>query len=372
LSEDRYRSVVDNSPYGIYRVSYAGEFITVNPALCSTVGYSAEELFRAGIGVLYPDATDRARWIADYERRPKGTPVDVQWRRKDGSIITTRIWAYAERDAAGGITHSDGYVEDVTTLRATERALRQSEKLAAIGQLISGVAHELNNPLSAILLFAEDLAIVERPDDEREALDIIAQQARRSRAIVRDLLSFVRSRDVTRAPVCPRALLEQMGRTLQPQLQSMGVSFRIELPPEGAIHVDRAGIEQVITNLVINAAQSAGEGGTVWVRAGAEPAGYAIDIVDDGPGFTPDALPRMFEPFYTTKPMGQGTGLGLSVSLGIVQQHGGSITAENRAGHDGRGACVTVRLPSPAKAVAVESDCARDESEDSGDSILVA
>src|SRR6185312_15522461 len=100
----------------------------------------------------------------------------------------------------GRITHFDGYAEDVTPLRTAERSLRQAERLASVGQLISGVAHELNNPLSAILLFAEDLLSIERSEDERDALAIIAQQARRSRSIVRDLLTFVRERQVVRAP----------------------------------------------------------------------------------------------------------------------------------------------------------------------------
>jgi signal transduction histidine kinase len=258
----------------------------------------------------------------------------------------------------------------VTPVRATEQALHQAEKLAAIGQLISGVAHELNNPLSAILLFAEDLLTVERPGDEQEALGIIAQQARRSRGIVRDLLSFVRVPQVTRVPVCPRTLLDQISRTLHPQIDELGVVLHVEVSAIDEIHVDHIGIEQVVTNLVMNAAQATGEGGNVWTRAFAEPNGYVIQVTDDGPGIPPDVLARMFEPFYTTKPMGQGTGLGLSVSMGIVQQHGGTIAAANRDPREGRGAVITVRLPSPAKAMAVDDSI--DHSMERGDSILVA
>ena len=137
--------------------------------------------------------------------RPQGSPVErsLAATGTDGRI-TTRVWVYADRDESRhGHLHFDGYVEDVTPLRATEQALRQAEKLAALGQLVSGVAHELNNPLSAILLFTEDLLATERPAEEQEALGIIAQQARRSRAIVRDLLSFVRSREVMREPIEP-------------------------------------------------------------------------------------------------------------------------------------------------------------------------
>lgn len=366
MSEERYRSVIDNSPYGIYRVSYDGRFITLNPALCAMVGYTADELFASGISVLYESPEQRERLLRDYLNRPHGKPVEVPWLRKDGSTIITRVWVYADRDASGQITYLDGYVEDVTPLREAERALHQAEKLAAIGQVFSGVAHELNNPLSAILLFAEDLMIAERPSDETEALQIIAQQARRSRTIVRELLSFVRRREISRAPVCAKELLDQIARTLHPQIESLGVALHVEVSTADLIHVDSSGMEQVLTNIVMNAAQATGKGGNIWVRAYPEFGGYVIDVVDDGPGIPEAVLPRMFEAFYTTKPMGHGTGLGLSVSAGLIEQHGGTIVAANRDSGEGSGARVTVRLPAPAKAHPIVG------SEERPDSILVA
>jgi PAS domain S-box-containing protein len=355
--DERYRSVIDNSPYGIYRVSFDGRFVAVNPALCAMVGYTAEELYQGNIAMLYAEPGHRNRLIASYEHRAHGTPIDVPWRRKDGQAITVRAWVYADRDAAGQVRYFDGYLEDVTSLRATERALHQAEKLAALGQLVSGVAHELNNPLSAILLFSEDLMTTERPAEEQEALAIIAQQARRSRSIVRDLLCFVRSRDVTREPVEPREFVGQLRRALQPQLNTLGVTLLVDVADDGAmLHVDRSGIEQVITNLVINAAQAVGTGGNVRLACRCDGLDYLIEVVDDGPGISNAVLARIFEPFFTTKPMGQGTGLGLSVSLGVVQQHGGSIVAENRGPDEPTGARFIVRLPMPAPAIAVEQE----------------
>jgi PAS domain S-box-containing protein len=342
----RYRLVVDNSPFGIYRVTYDGRFTTVNPALCAIVGYTAEELLESNIVTLYPSAAERQMWLEEFQNRPIGKPVDVAWRHKSGKPITARVWVYAERDPSGAIAYFDGYVEDVTPIRATELALRQSEKLAALGQLVSGVAHELNNPLAAILLFTEDLLASDRPAEEREALNVIAQQARRSRAIVRDLLSFARHRAATRAPVALDALLNDLARTLQPQIAELSVKLHLEVPGTSEIlDIEREGIEQVITNLVMNAAQAAGAGGDVWLRARAEPDWYVFQVVDNGPGIANETLPRIFEPFFTTKPSGQGTGLGLSVSLGIAEQHGGTIVAGNRDSGDGSGACFNLRLP---------------------------
>jgi two-component system NtrC family sensor kinase len=354
LTEDRYRSVVDNSPFGIYRVTYDGRFITVNPALCTIVGYTAEELFASNIVTLYADPSERPVLLGKASERPRGVPIDVSWRHKGGSPITVRIWAYAERSASGELSFLDGYVEDVTPLRATEQALRQSEKLAALGQLVSGVAHELNNPLAAILLFAEDLLANERPPEEREALGIIAEQARRSRAIVRDLLSFVGNRDVTRAPIAIETLLVEIARALEPRVSALSIELHVEVPHHNdVIVVDGAGIEQIITNLVVNAGQATGPGGNVWVRARPDGDDYLFEVVDDGPGLDKDALPRIFEPFFTTKPMGHGTGLGLSVSLGIAEQHGGTIIAENRDPREGSGARVVLRVPRGAPAVPV-------------------
>ncbi len=343
--------------------------MTVNPALCAMVGYTADELYARGIGILYESPEHRRRLLNEHRGLAEGKPFDALWLRRDGSQIIVRLWVYAQHDARGQVVHYDGYVEDVTHLRDTERALRQAEKLAAVGQLISGVAHELNNPLSAILLFAEEMLSSDRPHDEAEALTIIVQQARRSRGIVRDLLTFVRSREVSRAPVCPETMLRQIARTLSPQIGELGAELHVDVAALDAIHVDQTGIEQVVTNLVMNAAQAAGRGGNVWMTGREEPNGFAIVVEDDGPGIPPSTLSQIFDPFFTTKPMGQGTGLGLSVSMGIVQQHGGTIVAENRGTGEGmspRGARLTVRLPAPARAVPVT------ETPDTRDSILVA
>jgi PAS domain S-box-containing protein len=354
-SEERYRSVVDNSPYGIYRVAFNGEFITVNPALCAMLGYAREDLMATNIAALYTDPLERPRILARYDQRPVGAPIDVLWRRRGGQQVAIRSWVYAERDPDGRVEFFDGYVEDVTAFRATEQALRQSEKLAAIGQLVSGVAHELNNPLSAILLFAEDLLTADRrPADEVDALTIIVQQARRSRAIVGDLLAFVRRGDLQRVRVDTGPFVAAAARALQPQVAALGAALHLDVrEPESVIHVDRAGVEQVISNLITNAAQSAGAGGTVRFTARPEGRDYLLEVEDDGPGIPAEVLPRIFEPFFTTKPMGHGTGLGLSVSLGVVQQHGGTLTAENVGAPGPRGgARFVARLPLPTEVVA--------------------
>jgi PAS domain S-box-containing protein len=364
MIDDRLRSFLEHSPFGIYRVTWDGQFLTVNPALCAMLGYTADELYASNIAVFYPDLADRQRLIADYEVRPHGAPVEVAWRRKDGRSITVRVWVYGQRDETGHVEYFDGYVEDVTAIRETEQALRQSEKLAALGELISGVAHELNNPLSAMLLFAEDLLSNEHRPDEREALSIIAQQARRSSAIVRDLLLFVRNRDAVREPVDSRQFFDALIRGLTPQLVELGVSLIVDVDDESiGLPIDGVGIEQVVTNLVMNGAQAAGTNGHVWLRAKRNAQQFVIEVLDDGGGIPDAVLPRIFEPFFTTKPMGQGTGLGLSVSRGIVEQHGGWIDVRNGSESESLkfGAHFTVHLPLPATTAVVQP--ARDTAE---------
>ena len=237
--------------------------------------------------------------------------------------------------------------------------MRQSEKLAALGQLVSGVAHELNNPLAAILHFAEDLLDDERSAADLEALSVIRDQARRSRTIVRDLLSFVRFRDAARERVSLTEALGASVKALQPTVLQNGGRLMSSLPEAEIFgNTDRAGLQQIVTNLVLNAAQASGRGGVVTVRAVVTEQELAIIIEDTGPGIPPALMDRIFEPFFTTKPLGEGTGLGLSVTLGIVQQLGGRIEVENRGPDEGSGARFTVTLP--IDGVAVTSPIAGD------------
>jgi two-component system NtrC family sensor kinase len=256
------------------------------------------------------------------------------------------VSARAYSDERGTVWFSEGFVENVTPLRAAEIALRQSEKLAALGQLVSGVAHELNNPLAAILHFAEDLLNDERTPADLEAISVIRDQARRSRTIVRDLLSFVRFRDTNRERVQLGEALAASVKALGPAVEDHGAQLVAELPTAGTVGLtDRAGLQQIVTNLVINAAQASGRGGLVRLRAEVTEGELVIIVEDTGPGIPAAVMDRIFEPFFTTKPLGEGTGLGLSVTLGIVQQLGGRIRVENRDPGDGTGARFVVHLP---------------------------
>lgn len=347
-SEASFRSFVENSPIGIYRATGAGRLIAVNVSLARLLGYeSASELLQLDMKRdIFASVADRDRVFKELEANGEARSAEVEWRRKDGSTVSVRVSARGYRDERGALWFSEGFVENITPLRAAEQALRQSEKLAALGQLVSGVAHELNNPLAAILHFAEDLLEDERTAADHEALSVIRDQARRSRTIVRDLLSFVRFRDAPRERVQIVEVLARSVRALQPTVEGIGGRLIAELPSEPVFgNTDPAGLQQIVTNLVINAAQASGEHGLIRLRATVDDRALVVVVEDSGPGIPISDMDRIFEPFFTTKPVGEGTGLGLSVTLGVVDQLGGKISVENRATEEGGGAQFTVSLP---------------------------
>ncbi len=348
-SERTARAFVDNSPYGIFRSHRDGTILDANAAMAHMLGYasSGELLSRNMSRDIWKSESDRRRAIElALSNDGRVAPRDCEWRRADGSIVVVRLTGLAARGEDGDQSYWHGYVEDVTPLRQAEAALRHGEKLAAVGQLVSGVAHELNNPLAAILLFVDMLLEDERFAGEEETLHVIRQQAQRSRAIVRDLLAFAGDHEKHRAPTELEPLINAVIDGLRPQVERLGARLVVDVGCDlGAVLIDRASFEQVMTNLVMNAVQASGRGGVVTVRAVCAATEARIVVEDNGPGIPPEVLRRIFEPFFTTKPIGEGTGLGLSVSLGIVRAVDGELIAENRRAAEGTGARFVVTLP---------------------------
>ncbi|HUF93848.1 MAG TPA: GAF domain-containing protein [Candidatus Limnocylindria bacterium] len=232
----------------------------------------------------------------------------------------------------------DSARDSLVRLRETQAQLVQAAKMSALGQLVSGVAHELNNPLSVIIGYGQLLLAREAPEPLRRPVELMVSQGDRMAKIVRNLLYFARQRPPERSAVDIHMVLEQTLSLRLNQLTLSGITMETDfartLP---VINGDGQQLEQVFLNLLLNAEQAILEAkptGRILLRTRVREDGRAIfaDVIDDGPGIAPDALSRVFEPFFTTKVVGMGTGLGLSVSYGIAEEHAGRLSVQSRPG----------------------------------------
>jgi two-component system NtrC family sensor kinase len=242
--------------------------------------------------------------------------------------------------------------EDQTEKRRLQEQLLQSEKMSAIGQLIAGVAHDLNNPLASVVGFSDLLGeAADVPPRLAEPLAVIRQEAERASAIVRNLLSFARRQEGERQLQSIRPILESTHQLLRNQLLAAHIELTLEFEPglpEVEVHANQ--IKQVFVNIINNAAQAiAGArpqaGGRIQIVTQCQPDGISVSVADNGPGIPEALAQRVFEPFFSTKSEGEGTGLGLSICLGIVKEHGGSMSLDPGGAGSGRGASFTVELP---------------------------
>jgi two-component system NtrC family sensor kinase len=283
-------------------------------------------------------------WASDLQRAldQQGAGREVELRTGERTYAVTAV-PISSTDRSAVVLLFD----DQTERRHLQDQLIQSEKMSAIGQLIAGIAHDLNNPLASVLGFADFLTEVPHiPSSIREPLTVIREEAERASSIVRNLLGFARKQDHQRRPTALKPLLDGTFVLLRNQLMTHRVEAQIEVEPDLPMpDVDPNQIQQVFVNLINNAAQavaSTGRPGTIVVRARRWLDGVAIDFIDDGPGMSESLATQVFEPFFTTKAEGEGTGLGLSISQGIVKEHGGRIMLSSE---EGKGSTFTVQLP---------------------------
>ncbi len=300
---------------------------------------------QARLALIERLSTDGA--VADYLLR---------LRRADDTAVWVEVTGRADRAAEDGSIRLEALVRDVSERKKLDDETRdiyhqllQAEKMAALGQTISGVAHELNNPLATIHSWAERLTERETLDPAvRRGLDTILKESQRAARIVRNLLTFARKRQTTRAMVDVNQVVRET-LALRAYEQHVSNITIIDALAAGLpqVFADGHQVQQVLLNLIINAEQamlSANGRGILVVRTWHDPAqqNVVLELNDDGPGIPDDLQPKIFDPFFTTKEVGKGTGLGLTVAYAIIQEHAGRIRLESRLG---RGASFFVELP---------------------------
>jgi two-component system NtrC family sensor kinase len=309
-----------------------GSFEHANAAFLRALGYTRGELAtRNFVDLIEPGMDHLERDIPAEVMAKSIWRGTLKGRRKDGSSFPAACTITALRDSAGRITHFVGVERDMTEDLALRDQLVHSERLSAIGELIAGVAHEINNPLQTIIGCTE-LMLDEPEGVNRTDLELVRKEAMRAGQIVRNLLAFARRGVSDRAPIDLNALVSATAELRDYHLQQINITLVLRCAPHSLpVSVNREEIRQVILNLLLNAehaivsSSAGGAGGTITVETSGNGAVQLVEVTDSGPGIRPELRGRIFEPFFTTREVGEGTGLGLSISLGIASSHGGEL-----------------------------------------------
>jgi len=354
-SEARYRSLVENATYGIYRSTPDGRFLSVNGALVEMLGYESRmELLCINLYEdLYENPGIRDDLIRTFDRSDQVMGLEARWLRKDGSPITVLLSGRPVRREDGSLEAFEVMVEDLSERRALEEQLRQAQKMEAVGQLTGGIAHDFNNVLGVILLTTElVMSAVEHGEGvSLSDLKSIQEAARRATSITRKLLGFSRRAELNPKPESLSRIVANMSsmlRTVLPETIELVVEPGEDLP---SVKVDTGSIEQILLNLATNSRDAMPTGGTLEVSVEgrvldedycafhpeAVPGRYVcLEVADTGIGMDDHTLSKIFDPFFTTKEQGLGTGLGMAMVYGLTKQQGGYVYVYSEVGRGTR------------------------------------
>jgi len=349
-AEDRLtQALLESATEGIILIDASGRITLVNRAAERMFGYPRAELLGQTLEILLPDRTraahvdHRTGYFAGPRVRPMGIGIDLAGRRRDGTEFPVEI-SLSYVDTADGML-AMAFITDITERKRAEAELRQqretlyqSEKMAALGTLSAGIAHEMNNPLGIIttrievmLLDAEGQHL---PPQVVEDLTVLHRASQRVARIAASLRSFARQSPGERGAVDLNAVVEETLLLMQKPLAADNIRIFTTLagglPP---VHGDANALHQVLMNLVTNAREAMTGGGEIHVETSVmaeRPGWIRLTVADTGPGIPPETMSRIFDPFFTTKR--SGTGLGLSVTYGIIEDHGGRVEVQSPPG----------------------------------------
>ena len=340
-SESRYRSIIESAPYGVFRVDQNGRIAMANSAFAAMLGYQApDEVLGLNTGAdVYLNSTEQQR-ARDYASEDPKVGYETKWKRKDGKTITVRLGGRRlpdDDELPGGF---EVFVEDITAHRSLQKQFEHAQKMEAVGRLAGGVAHDFNNLLMIISGYAQLLD--ESSADPKKVVEYatrIQDASSKAATVTRQLLAFSRKQVLEPTVLDLSYVVKDLAKML-PRLLGEDVETVMELDPQvGTVRADRGQIEQVIMNLAVNARDAMPQGGRLTIATsnvaldasyyqGVEvpPGQYVLLAVSDtGIGMDAETQVHIFEPFYTTKEAGKGTGLGLATVYGIVKQSNGFI-----------------------------------------------
>lgn len=347
------RRLIECFPDMIAVLDREGRFTYVSERVRDILGVSPEEYLGRTIGssTHADDKQDLVKMVREIVAgKSEHSHIESRVRHADGSWRTLRTTAsplFDERQLITGVVAS---VRDVTEANLAEQQTAQTEKFAAMGQMMAGAAHELNNPLTAILGVSDLLRERAADDATRRQIDLILQQARRAAGIIQNLVAFSRPAAKGRAMLRLDEILHEVLRGQSAALKEKNIAVKFD-PPAGvpSVEGDRRLLSQTFSNLVINAEQSiaaAGDHGTIEISLREANGRVCVAIADDGPGIPPENMSKIFDPFFTTKRPGGGSGLGLTICLAVIKDHGGTIEVSSAPG---AGASLHVFLPAVAE-----------------------
>jgi two-component system cell cycle sensor histidine kinase/response regulator CckA len=343
------KSLIECFPDLIMVIDKNGKFEFVSDRIKDIVGVSPADYVGRPVGQrIEPEYRDKllSMFRAALSGQKDIEQIEIRVRHVNGTLKTVRVTANALCDEKGEIVGVVSSGRDVTESRQLEQQLADTEKFASMGQMMAGAAHELNNPLTAILGVSDLLRERATDDASKRQIELIHQQARRAATIVQNLLAF--SRPVARGRTTLRLdeIVKEAVSIERMNLEKRNIAVKIVAPDEAMpIDGDRKLLLQVFLNIITNAEQSiapAHEQGELRISIAREEGKFGVTFADDGPGIPADILGKIFDPFFTTKRPGGGSGLGLTISLAVIKEHGGTIDVESKPGE---GAVVHVVLP---------------------------
>lgn len=358
-SEAKYRALIENLEQCVFLKDRELRFAAVNPKFCEAVGKSEQEILGKTDYDFYPRHLAEKYRADDMVVLTTGRTLELEEENvSEGRTRLVRVVKRPMRDEQGNIVGVLGIFWDITHQRALEEQLRHAQKMEAVGQLAGGVAHDFNNLLTAILgNVSLVLARIPADDPNRELLQITEKAALRAAELTRQLLSFSRRTRLRPQPMELNPIVEETLSLLRRTIDKR-VAIESDLEPQaGRIYADAGQMQQVLMNLCLNARDAMPEGGKLLVRTrrvvlspedarrhvAARPGVFIrLDVIDTGHGIPPEIRSRIFEPFFTTKGQGRGTGLGLAMVYGIIEEHHGWIEVESEVG---KGSTFSVFLP---------------------------